>query len=149
MQEKIRKELMEAMKAKDAVRLSVLRGLITAFTNDLVAKGKKPQDSISSGDALAVIKRAVKQRKDSIEQFTNGGRLDLAEKEVLEMKILETYLPAQMSRDEIESKAKALKEKMDVTDKSKIGPFMGALMKELGGSADGGVVKEIVSKLFE
>lgn len=148
MQEKIRKELMEAMRAKDAVRLSVLRGLIAAFTNELVAKGKKPQDIITDDEILAVIKRAVKQRKDSIEQFNKGGRPELAEKEAVEMKMLETYLPAQMSREEIESKAKALKEKMGVTDKSKMGPFMGVLMKELGGSADGKVVKEVVDSLF-
>ncbi len=148
MNEKIRAELIVAMKAKDAVRVSVLRGLIAAFINELVAKGKKPQDAITDEEVLAVIKRGVKQRKDSIDQFTKGGRADLADKEETELRILEAYLPAQLSREEIETKAKALKEKMGVTDKSKMGPFMGALMKELGGNADGAVVKDVVTSLF-
>ena len=148
MQEIIRKELMVAMKAKDSLRVSVLRGLIPGFTNELIAKGKKPQDAISDEDAQTVIKRAVKQRKDSIDQFTKGNRPELAAKEEAELKILETYLPAQIPREEVERIARALKEKMSLTDKSSIGPFMGALIKELGGSADGKIVKEVVESLF-
>lgn len=146
---KIREELKESMKARDALKTSVLRGLIAAFTNELVAKGKKPDEAISDDDALMVIKRAVKQRKDSIEQFRKGAREDLAEKEEAELKILETYLPAQMPREQIEKIARELKEKMGVTDKSKMGQFMGAVMKELKGQADGAVVKEVVESLFQ
>ncbi|MEK7567931.1 MAG: GatB/YqeY domain-containing protein [Patescibacteria group bacterium] len=153
--EKIREQLKEAMKAKDSLNVSVLRGLIAGFTNQMIAKGKKPQEIISDEEVLIVIRLAVKQRKDSIEQFTKGGRADLVDKEKMELKILEAYLPPQLSREEIESKAKALKEKMGlpaqagVTDKTKIGPFMGALMSELKGQADGKLVKEVVDKLFE
>lgn len=149
MQEKIRKELTESMKARDALKTSVLRGLVAAFTNEQVAKGKKPDEPIDDDGALTVIKRAVKQRKDSIEQFRKGSREDLAQKEEAELKILETYLPAQMSREQIETIAKKLKEKMGVTDKSKIGQFMGALMRELKGQADGATVKEITESLFK
>lgn len=146
--EKIRELLKDAMRAKNEVKVNTLRNILSATTNELVAKGKTPQDVPSDEDVLTVIKKLVKQRKDSIEQFEKGGRRDLAEKEKHELSILEEYLPAQMSREEIESKAKALKEKMGIEDRTKIGPFMGALMKELGGSADGKVVKEVVDSLF-
>jgi len=148
MLEQIRESLKDAMRAKDQVSLSVLRGLITAFTNELVAKGKTPQDKLTDEEMLAVIKRAVKQRKDSIDQFTKGGRKDLVESEKAELILLEKYLPVQMSKDEIEKIARGLKEKLGVTDKSGMGKFMGALMKELSGQADGTVVKEVVETLF-
>lgn len=143
----IKTELVEAMRAKDSIRVSVLRNLIAAFTNELVAKGKKPQDEISEEEALVVIKRQVKQRKDSIEQFRKGNREDLAEREEAELKILERYLPAQMSREEIKKIALSLKEKMGA-DKSKMGMFMGALMKELKGQADGSDVKAVVEEIL-
>ena len=149
MQEKIRKELTESMRARDSLKTSVLRGLLAAFTNELIAKGRKPEDKLSDEEMLAVIRRGVKQRKDSIEQFQKGGRQDLVDKETAEMKMLEAYLPAQMPRQEIEKIAKQLKEKMGVTDKSKTGQFMGSLMKELKGQADGAAVKEIVEDLFK
>ncbi len=136
------------MKARDALKTNVLRGLLAAFTNELVAKGIRPQEAISDADALAVIKRSVKQRRDSIEQFRAGKREDLAQKEEAEMKILEAYLPAQMPREQIEAVAKQLKEKLGFTDKSKMGVFMGAVMKELKGQADGAVVKEVVESLL-
>lgn len=146
--EKIRKELTDAMRAKDSLKMNTLRGLISAFTNELVAKGIKPQEEISDADALNVIKRAVKQRKDSIEQFRKGGREDLAQKEEAELKILETYMPAQMSREQIEAIARQVKEKLGVTDKSKIGQFVGAVMREVKGGADGSLVKEVVESLL-
>src|SRR3989344_9616852 len=100
--QQIKDSIKEAMKAKDAVRLSVVRGLVSAFTNELVAKGKKPDEVLADDETLAVIKRASKQRQDSIDQFTAGGRADLAEKEQAELTIIKTYLPTQMSRGEIE-----------------------------------------------
>ena len=146
--EKIRKELTDAMRARDSLKMNTLRGLLSAFTNELVAKGIKPQEQISDEDALAVIKRAVKQRKDSIEQFRKGNREDLAQKEEAELKILETYMPAQMSREQIEVVAKQVKEKLGVTDKSKMGMFMSSVMKELKGQADGAEVKAVVESLL-
>ena len=94
-QKDIAGQIKEAMKAKEAVRLSVIRGLTAAFVNELVAKGRKPDGELTDEEALAIIKRGVKQRKDSIEQFTKGGRSDLADAEATELKILEAYLPAQ------------------------------------------------------
>ena len=141
----IREQMKEAMKARDTVRLDVLRGLLANFTNEAVAKKRKPDEELSDDEALSVVVRAVKQRKDSIEQFEKGGRVDLAEVEKVELKILETYLPAQMSREEV---VVYVREKLAVQssalDKSKSGQFVGTIMKELKGKADGAVVKEVI-----
>ena len=136
------------MMAKDAVRLSVVRNMISAFTNELVATGKTPQDTIDDVGALKVIKRLANQRKDSIEQFINGGRPELADSEKAELAILEKYLPTLMSRDEIKKIDLEKKEALGVTDKSKAGQLTGAIMKELAGKADGGDVKAVVDELF-
>ncbi len=148
MQDKIRAQIKEAMLAKDAERLNVLRGILSAFTNELVSKGKKPQDILTDEDALGVIRKLAKQRKDSIEQFEKGGRADLADTEKAELKILESYLPQMMSKEDIKKIAEAKKSEMGVTDKSKMGVFMGAVMKELKGKADGADVKEVIESLF-
>ncbi|MBI5400823.1 MAG: GatB/YqeY domain-containing protein [Candidatus Yonathbacteria bacterium] len=146
--EQIKGEVKEAMKAKDAVRLSVVRNMISAFTNELVATGKTPQDMLDDAGVLKVIKRLANQRKDSIEQFMKGGRPELAESEQAELVILEKYLPALMSREEIKKIALAKKEALGVTDKSKVGQLTGAIMKDLAGKADGGDVKAVVDELF-
>src|SRR3989338_7350954 len=88
------------------------------------------------------------QSKDSIEQFTKGGREDLVESEKAELTILETYLPAQMSREEVMKIAQAKMTELGITDVSKKGMFMWALMKELKGKADGDVVKSVVDQLL-
>jgi hypothetical protein len=146
--EQLKGEIKEAMKAKDAVKLSVVRGIVTAFMNELVAKKRKPDDFLSDEEALAVITRAAKQRKDSIEQFKAGGREDLAELEEAELKIIETYLPTLMTREEIKPLAIAKKEEMAITDKSKAGLLMSSLMKDLKGKADGGDVKAVVDEIL-
>ena len=145
--EKIKGEIKEAMLAKDSVRLSVVRNIVSAFTNELVATKKMPQDLLDDEGALKVIKRLVNQRKDSINQFTAGGRPELAESEAAELAILEKYLPVQMSREEIKKVAIAQKEALGF-DKSKAGQLTGAIMKELAGKADGKDVKEVVDELF-
>jgi len=137
-----------AMKAREEVRLSVLRGLSAAATNELVAEGKKPTDEISDDDLMTVISRAAKQRKDSIEQFIKGGRLELAEKERAELKIIEEMLPAQMSREEVEKAVKNKSVELGVSDKSGANKLMGALMKELRGRADGTMVREVVFEVL-
>jgi uncharacterized protein YqeY len=147
-QQNMRDSIKQAMIAKDAVRLTVLRGLVTSFTNELVAKGRTPQAELTDEEATAVIKRAVKQRKDSIDQFTKGNRLDLVETENAELKILETFLPQSMSKEDIKKIALAKKAELNVTDKAGMGKFMGMLMKEFKGQADGNDVKEVVESLF-
>src|SRR5262245_38210348 len=95
--QKLKTEVMEAMKNKEQVRLTTLRGLVSSCTNELVSLKRKPTEELSDEEVLSVIRRGVKQRKDSIEQFTKGGRNDLVENEKAELAVLEAYLPAQMS----------------------------------------------------
>ena len=144
----LREELKVSLKAKDAIRLLVVRGLLTAFTNELVSSGNKPDGELSDVDALNVITRAAKQRKDSIEQFRAGGREDLVKKEEAELVILEKYLPTMMGKDEIKKIALAKKEEFSITERTKIGILMGAVMKDLRGKADGADVKEVIDSLF-
>lgn len=148
LQQQIQGGIKGAMLAKDKVQLNVLRGLVTAFVNEVVAQKRKPQEELSDEDALKVISRAVKQRKDSIEQFKAGGREDLVVSEEAELAILQTFLPTMMSRDEIRAVAEKKRAELEVTDKSKLGIFMGAVMKELKGKADGADVKEVIEAMF-
>ena len=145
---KIKEEVKQAMRAREELRLSVLRGMLAAFTNELISKRIKPTEELSDEDAIVVVKRLAKQRKDSIEQFQAGKREDLASKEEAELKILEEYLPETMNRDEIKKIALAKKEELGISDKSKIGILIGALMKDLKSKADGADVKEVVEEMF-
>ena len=151
MHEKIQNQIKDAMRAKDQVRLTTLRGVLAAFTNEAVAKGKTPQDKLGDDEAVSVIRRLTKQRKDSIEQFEKGGRQDLADSEKLEMKILEEFLPAQMSEEKIkEIVEKTLRQAQG--DNSPIlknrGAFIGTVIKETAGQADGALVKRIVEEIL-
>ena|SRR3989344_5287392 len=144
----IREDMKEAMKAKDELRRDTLRGALSAFTNELVAKGHKPTEEMSDQDAITVLKRLAKQRKDSAEQFTAGGRPELAEKECKELSILEQYLPQTVGRDEIEKVARDKMAELGITDVSGVGKLTGAVMKQFAGSADGTDVKEVVASFF-
>lgn len=143
----IKSQVTEAMKARDTLRLNVLRGLLSALTNEAVAKKKKPDEELSDDDVLSILSRGVKQRKDSIEQFEKGGRQDLADAEKAELQILEAYLPVQMSKDEIEEFVKNKQVELNF-DKTKANQLMGMVMKELKGKADGTLVKDVVDKMF-
>lgn len=149
LQVKIKEQIKDAMKAKDAVRLSVVKGIVAGFTNELLNLNRKPDGELSDEEVLNVIRRAVKQRKDSIEQFTAGGRPELAESEKAELVILETYLPAQMPREEVVKIAQTKIAELGITDKSKAGQLMGTLMKDLKGKVDGDVVKSVVDELLK
>ncbi len=155
MHDRIQNEIPKAMRAKDSVRLTTLRGIVAAFTNEAVAKGKTPKDKLTDDEAVAVLKRLAKQRKDSIEQFEKGGRQDLADNEKAELKIIEEFLPEQMPEEEIEKIAKAKIEELGIDPstssgqaKSKMGVLMGAIIKETKGQADGAIVKKIVENLL-
>ena len=144
----IRDQIKESMKAGDKVRLEVMRGLVTAFTNELVAQKRTPQDVLTDEEALSVISRLSKQRKDSIEQFTKGGRMDLVEEEIKQLAILSEYLPEMMGKEDIEKIAKDKKDELGLSDPSKKGLLMSSLMKDLKGKADGAMVREVVDQLF-
>ena len=144
----IKASIPEALKARDKVRLRTLRSLVTAMTNEVVAKKRKPDEFLTDEEALAVIKRAANQRKDSIEQYEKGGRPELAEPEYAELTIIESYLPPQMSREEIETVVRTKMADMNVTSKAEAGKFTGAVMKDLKGQADGTIVKEVIDSLL-
>lgn len=146
--ETLKKSIPDALRAHDEVRLRTVRSLVTAMTNEVVAKKRKPDEFLADEDAITVIKRAVNQRKDSIEQFEKASRHDLVEPEKAELVILESYLPAMMSRAEIMTIAKAKMTELGVSTKADAGKFTGTLMKELKGKADGGEVKAVVDNLL-
>lgn len=146
--ETIKEQIKEAMRAKDALRLEVLRGLQALFNNEIIAK-KSNDPLLKDEDAIALIKRSVKQRKDSIEQFEKGGRQDLAQKERAELVILEAFLPATMSRDEVKKVVmQKLQEVGGNLERNKAGQFVGLMMKELKGKADGADVKAVVDEMI-
>lgn len=146
--EKIKGEIKDAMRARETLRLEVLRGMLTAFTNELVALRRTPQETLEDEKCLVVLKRLVKQRKDAAEQFEQGGRLELAKKELEELAIIETYLPKAMGREEIRTIAAAKMAELGVSDKSGMGKLIGAVIKECKGAADGSDVKAVVEELL-
>ena len=159
----IKTQMKAAMIAKEADRLQVLRMISAAFTNELVSQSRPPTDPLSDSDAMEVIKKLAKQRKDSIKQFMAGGREDLADSEKVELAIIEAMLPAKMSREDIKLKIESiLADPASVSsvapalasmivngkiDPNKKGPFMGMCMKVLGDTADGEMVKEVIAEI--
>lgn len=146
--EQIKNKIKDAMLAKDTILLETLRAMVAGFTNELVSKGRKPNEMLTDEEALAVITRLSKQRKDSIEQYAKGNREDLVKEETAQLQILETYLPKMMDQSEVEKIARAKKDELGISDTTKKGILMSALMKDLKGKADGGMVKEVVDSLF-
>src|SRR3989338_7325193 len=119
--EQIKNGIKEAMMARDTLRLKAFRAMSAAFTNELVAKNRKPQEMLTDEEAIVVITKLAKQRKDSIEQFKKGNRDDLVKEEEAELGVLETYLPKMMSKDEVLKVAKAKKDELGITDATKKG----------------------------
>lgn len=149
LQQTIKQDVISAMKEKNAVKTTALKSLTAAFINELVAPGRENREELTDDEVIAIIKKGVKQRKDSIEQFTQAGRPELAESEITEMNILESYLPAAMSEDQVREIATKVKNDLGITDKSKLGVLIGAVVKATGGQADGAVVKNVVQALFD
>jgi uncharacterized protein YqeY len=134
-------DIVTAMKAKDATRLTALRMLKTALTNKSIEKGR----ALEGAEELAVVSMLVKQRRDSIDQFTKGGRQDLADKEQAEIAILETYQPASASDDEIAAAVAAAVTETGATSPKDMGKVMKAVMVILAGkTVDGKKVSEAV-----
>jgi len=146
--EQIKNKIKEAMMTKDQIALDTYRGMLSAFTNELVAKNKKPNEILPDEEAITVITRLAKQRKDSIEQFKKGNREDLVKEESAQLAILETYLPKMMKKSEVEKIVKEKKEEFGISDVKEKGKLMSVIMKDLKGKADGMVVKEVVDSLF-
>jgi uncharacterized protein YqeY len=148
LQQTIKDGIKDAMKNKDMVRLTTLRGLSSAFMNEAVNLNLGPQGELSDEQVLAVLMREAKRRKDSIAQYAEGGREDLAADEKAELAVLDEFLPTMMSQDEIRPIVEAKKAEMGIDDKAKVGMLVGAVMKDLKGKANGDDVKAVAESLF-
>ena len=142
--ERIEKDFKQALLNQDKVGLGVLRMLKTAVKNKEIELGKE----LSEEDLFKVLKNEVKKRKEAIDNYKQGGRIELADKEAGEIRVLENYLPEEMSDKELEAKVIVVVEDLSEEDKSNFGKVIGAVMKELGGSVDGGRVSAMVKKLM-
>ncbi len=140
-------DLTSAMKNAEELKKEVLRMLKAEVMKEEVSGDSKRE--LEDSEIVKIVKRMVKQRKDSIQQFESGGRVELAAKEKEEIPILEKYLPAQLSEEKIVEIVARKKEELKIEDKSKMGLLIGMVMKEVGDSAEGGVVKGIVEESFE
>jgi len=143
MNDRVGADIAAAMKARDASRLSALRMLKAAVMNKGVEKGRELDDA----EVLQVIASLVKQRRDSIEQFSNAGRTDLVEKETAELNVLQAYLPAAATPEEINAAVAEAIAETGATSPKDMGKVMKAVMPKLAGkNADGKAVNEAVRR---
>jgi len=145
LREKISEDMKTAMKSGDKIRLETIRSiraLILEFDKSGANRALTPEDEI------AMLSTAVKKRKESVEMFTNAGRTDLADKEAAELKIIQEYLPKQLSEEEIIEEIKTIAAQVNASAKTDFAKLMPAAMKQLKGKADGKVVKALVEKFL-
>jgi len=145
MLEKIQADLNQALKDRDEIKVSTLRLLIGAVRNYAIAK-ESTSYTPSDEEIISVIQSQAKQRRDSIEQFKAGGRTELVEKETKELAILQSYLPEQLSGDEVKVLVEQKLKELGTTSVADMGKVMGVLSSELKGKADMGLVSAIVRK---
>jgi uncharacterized protein len=145
LQERVDSDLKEAMRAKDATRLGVLRMLKSAFKYAAIAKSGAEAE-LNDAEAVQVIRKQVKQRQDSIDSFEKGGRTELAEKERGELVILGAYLPQAMSADELAKVVRETIAEVGATSRAQMGAVMKALQVKVGGRADGKTLSAEVQK---
>ena len=142
--EKIRADLTESMKARTAERTSTLRMLQAALKNEQINAGHE----LSDEEALAVIRKGIKQRQDSVEQYTKGNRPDLAAKEQAEIDLLKTYMPPELSEAELESGLREIIASTGAQSKKDMGKVMKEATARYKGRVDGKKIQEIVSRLL-
>lgn len=142
--EKIRADLTAAMKAQDKERLSTIRMLQSAIKNEQINAGHE----LSDEEAMGVIRKAVKQRQDSIEQYTAAGRAELADKERAEMEQLKAYLPPELSSEELEAGLREIIASTGAASKKDLGKVMKEATARYKGRADGRKIQEIVGRLL-
>ena len=145
LKEQINQDLKEAMKSGDKDRLNTIRS-IRALILEFEKSGTGKE--ISESDELNILNAAAKKRKESIEQFKNAGRLDLAEKEEKELQIIMEYLPKQLTEEEIEVEVKKIISELNAKGKEDFSKVMPTAAKTLKGKADGSVIRKIVEKLL-
>ncbi len=144
LQERIENDIKEAMKAREKERVGALRLVKAALQNRAIEK----REELGDEDVIAVLSTLAKQRKDSIEQYTAGGRDDLAAIEKAELAIIEKYLPEQMGADEVKREVVAAIEASGAEGPKDMGKVMGVLMPKLKGKADGKLVNQLVRQLL-
>jgi hypothetical protein len=149
LKERILSDLTAAMKAKEAQRLQVLRSLKAKLLEKEIEMRSGGHAEITEEDAIAVLTKAAKQRKESIQQFIDGNRPDLVETEQAELAIIESYLPEPMSKDEIIAIIDAKIEQVGASGLQDLGKVMGPIMGQLKGKADGGLVNRLVKARLE
>jgi len=142
--EQVRADLTESMKARTAERTSTLRMLQAAIKNEQINLGHE----LSDEEALSVIRKSVKQRHDSIEQYTRGNRPDLASKEAAEVEILKSYMPPELSDSELESGLREIIASTGAQSKKDMGKVMKEATARFKGRVDGRKIQEIVSRLL-
>jgi uncharacterized protein YqeY len=140
--DRIAADMKNAMRAKDAARLSTLRLLKSAIEYHKI---EKKQEQLTDADVTAVIKKQIKQRQDSIEGFEKGGRADLVEKEKAELAVLKSYLPEELSQAQVEEVVKATIAELGATTRADMGKVMKAVQTKLAGRADNRLVSQLVS----
>lgn len=145
LQDRIPQDLKEAMKAKDSLRLTVIRALKTALTNAAIEKGGLGTE-LDDAEVISIIRKQLKQRQDSFQQFTDAGRHELADKEKAEMGVLESYLPAAMTTEEVVALVEAVIAETGASTKADMGKVMGLLQKRSEGRADGKTLSQEVAK---
>jgi len=144
--DQIMADLKEAMKNKEKERLRVLRSLKSKMLEREINERKGGEAELSDEQAIEVLMKAAKQRKESIEQFEEGGRDDLASSEQEELEVIESYLPEMLSEEEVRDVTREKIEELGAEDMSDMGQVMGVLMQELKGKAEGSVVSKVVKK---
>ena len=142
----ISEEIKKAMLAKDKVRLEALRGIKKEFLEAKTAKGAN--DELSDETAIAILQKMVKQRKDSADIYTAQGRPDLAEDEIAQIKVIQDFLPSQLTAEELEAAVKKIVAEVGATSMKDMGKVMGVATKQLAGKAEGRAVSEMVKKLL-
>lgn len=143
--ETVMSDLKEAMKAKDTVALTTLRALKTALTNAAIESGNK-NNVVGEADALAIVRKQIKQRQDSIEQFEKADRPELAQSEKAEIVVLERYLPAALSAEEVASIVAEAIGETGATSRADMGKVMSAVQAKAEGRADGKTLSQEVMK---
>jgi uncharacterized protein YqeY len=145
LQERLQQEIKAAMLARDAEKLSTLRLLKSALGYVQI---EKKTEQLSDAEIVAVIQKEAKKRRDSIEQYRNGGRPELADKEARELTLLETFLPKPLSPEELEQMVRATIQELGATSKKEMGPVVKAVQAKAAGRADGKAISGIVGKLL-
>ena len=149
MRERINESLKVAMKAKDKTRVSTLRLINAAIKDrDIAARSEDRMDGVSDQEILQIMQKMVKQRRDSFKTYEEAGRLDLAEQERMEMEIIISFMPQQMSVDEVAEAAKSLVEEIGASGLKDMGRCMGALKERYAGVMDFGKANKVIKELL-